>query len=320
VRQATAILVLNWNDADNTLACVNSILQHVKSSFTIFILDNASTDDSVNTMTRELEENGISVDVYTESAISNIQCKQDENVKIVVNDGNYGFAGGHNSILKWLFEHKCHDFIWYINSDAYLESDALQPLLRLFEDDGSIGCVGSVLVEAGNNRIIECYGGGKVYPLLGKSKLFLKGEELGQQAYPNNKSLDFIMGASMLYTLAAHADAGLMDEQYFLYYEEVDLQRTMQDKGWRLAVSPESVLYHKGASSTTNCGYLYYISRAAVIYSNKHYGKFAVIITLLFKSLILIKDSRLSYGDYLCGIRGLLDGLKGQRRAIMKTD
>lgn len=270
-------IVLNWKAGQETVSCVASIFNKCVTIDFVVIVDNCSGDDSVEVITDWLS---------TQS--TDLKRK----VKFIKSAANSGYAGGNNLGIKWCND--CLDYknIWIVNNDTYFRDDAFSPMLEILNDSVNT-IVGSVIVQADTNKL-ECYGGGKIFPILGKAKLFKKGGSISSVSRIDGLP-DYIMGCSMAFSKTFVDDVGLMDERYFMYWEEVDWQTRGRDQGYKLAVSKNSVVYHKGSFSTGGRGtfYYYYVTRAAIIYNKKFYGfLFSMISCIFLISVIGIKEYR----------------------------
>jgi GT2 family glycosyltransferase len=188
-------------------------------------------------------------------------------VTLIASGGNLGFAGGCNvGILAAGTE--AYTFLWLLNPDTVVHSDALGALIRRWRGDEQIGMLGSTIRYYATPDIVQCLGGARLYEATVTSRLIGEGE--GLHIIPTDPSsvereMIYVMGASMLATSRFVREVGLLQEDYFLYYEEIDWALRGRHK-FTLAYAPRSYVFHKsGASSwkvlpsfTTN---LYYRNR-----------------------------------------------------------
>jgi GT2 family glycosyltransferase len=209
------IIVLNWNGWRDTLACIASLLELEYRDTKLLIVDNGSTDESVPRIREaypfvEILENGI----------------------------NLGFGGGCNRGIRVALARGA-EYIWLINSDATVAPEALTALVQMADRDSSLGCVGSVALEAEDKAKIQFFGGGCVNLWLGRSV---------HRVAPG--AIDFVSGASALYLRGALEQVGLFDEDlFFMYWEDTDLGFRLRKAGWRLAVAEGSRIWHKQSAS-----------------------------------------------------------------------
>lgn len=167
-------LILNYKAATETISCVESLLEHCASIDHIVVIDNDSQDGSALAFQQWLEE------------------KAYAKVTLLCNPENNGYAGGNNYGLRWAMENLQPTYFWVVNNDTYVDSDAFSPLLDALQHNDR-QFVGSLVLSADTGRL-ECYGGGKLYPILGKARLLGKNQsiEASQRQNPQHAP-DYIM-------------------------------------------------------------------------------------------------------------------------------
>lgn len=209
------IVVLNWNGWRDTLACLSSLGRLNHDDCHTMVVDNASTDDSVE----RLREAYPSLEILQSGA-------------------NLGFGGGCNVGIRLALERGA-EYVWLVNSDATVDHEALTALVEVADRDAQLGAVGSVLYEADDPSRVQLWGGGRVNLWLGRSTHCLA---------PGR--IDFVSGASMLLRTAALRDVGLFDaERFFMYWEDTDLAFRLRRAGWGLAVAEHSKVWHRQSAS-----------------------------------------------------------------------
>lgn len=266
------IVVLNWNGWCDTLACVSSLQQLDYPDFGLTVVDNGSTDDSVQRILAHRPA-----------------------VRLLQTGVNLGFGGGCNVGVRQAIRNGAQ-YIWLINSDATVDRNALTALVRAAQDNSSLGAVGSVLFDADQTDQIQLWGGGKVNLWTGRSH---------HQRGPT--SLDFVSGASLLLRREALLQVGLLDEQsFFMYWEDTDLGLRLRRAGWQLGVADRSHVWHKQSASLGQGSPLLdqYFTCSAVRFFRKHapVPAFPAVILLI---LMLVK--RLFSGE-LTRVRAVLKG------------
>lgn len=269
-------LILNYKAATETISCVESLLAHCLTIDHIVVVDNDSQDGSAQTLQQWLE------------------AKPTSKVTFLCNPENNGYAGGNNYGMRWAMQNLEPAYFWVLNNDTYVESDAFSPLLEaLKQHDRQF--VGSVVLSADTGRL-ECYGGGKLYPILGKARLLGKDQSVeAMQLQSVAHSPDYLMGCSLAFSAALTKEIGLMDESYFMYFEEVDWQYRARRFGVSIKVIPQSRLFHYGSLSLGNRSafYHYYRNRAATRFNKRFYGPvFALTSAFLLSAVTTIKEYR----------------------------
>lgn len=284
-------IVLNWNAANATMCCVESILNFAVNIDCIVVVDNCSEDDSFEKLTKRAEISGW------------------ESVYVVGNHINSGYAGGNNFGIDFAVKTFPEARVfWIVNNDAYLESDAFSPMLTAVTQDLKVIC-GSVIVDSASRKV-ECFGGGKLYPFLGKARLVGSGASL--EGVSKFKSVpDYIMGCSMAFDKSLVDEVGYMDESYFMYSEELDWQFRAREKKFYIKVCPDSVVMHLGSMSSGGRGwfYHYYRNRAAVMFNRRFYGFSVALISVFMLSMFSVCKEFLRPRIMISGIKGSIAGL-----------
>lgn len=236
-------IVLNYNRADDTLKCAASLSQlvmvrHPDVELTVRVVDNGSTDGSV----QRLREGLVSANLLESPT-------------------NAGFAAGNNVGVLDALEHGA-DIVWLLNNDTEVEPDALDAILDAFQRAPHIGAVGTtVRTPPKGSGPVQAVGGGRVWPWLGRSRLNTEGGRL-----------DYLSGASLALRGDALRDAGLLDEGFFFYWEDVDLSWRLRSAGWRLAVADGAVVWHSesGTVGAASPRHREYALRSLVRFARKH--------------------------------------------------
>ena len=217
-RHKVGIVLLNWNGWDDTRVCLSSLRQLQYANLEVIVVDNGSSDNSVARIREEFPE-----------------------TKVIETGCNLGFAGGCNlGIVCALGQGS--DFVWLLNNDARVHPEALQSLVDKARSSPDIGACGSAIYAMDDPYRLEAWGGGYINFWLGRSRHFL-------HPVPD-EAVDFITGASMLITREVIERVGLLDQRFFMYWEDADFCCRLRAAGWKLAVAGESRVWHKGSSST----------------------------------------------------------------------
>lgn len=210
-----AIVALNWNGWQDTIACVASLQALTYGNFEIVVVDNGSTDGSVAQIK----------DAFP-------------TVTLLLSGANLGFGGGCNVGIRHALAQGA-DYVWLINSDATVDPEALTALVRVADSNPALGSVGSVLYEADKPGQVQLWGGGRVNLWLGRSNHCVA---------PG--PISFVSGASLLLRRAALEQVGSFDEAlFFMYWEDTDLGFRLTHAGWQLAVAEDSRVWHKQSAS-----------------------------------------------------------------------
>ncbi len=305
----TYVLIINWNNGPDTVSCINSIL--LLNDIRVMLLDNNSTDNSVEFICKHLADNSIDYNTVTRNTLD-ANTANNSKVLLVLSDENLGFAKGNNVLLKHILKSGTGKYAWLLNNDALANPDSLQNLQKAITTDKDIAFAGSVILDYYKPGLVQCCGV-KYYKYLGISKLLHKNEKWDLLCKSKNfdNKIDYQHGASLLVKLDTLERIGLMDERFFLYSEEQDWQYTAQKMGYKNVLATESIIYHKGSVSTNNKKYLffYHYNRSAMFFARKHNAWFVCFIDFFAITGITLIRTKLHIKSLTWGMKGLLEGL-----------
>jgi len=250
------VLILNWNGWADTIACLESVFQNTYTNFQVIVCDNGSTDASMDkikkwangSLTATISTNLVigrcpKPIAYTEVLINDINRGENivnEPLILIETGNNFGFAGGNNVGLRFALAQNNFDYVWILNNDTVVCKDSLTELVNTMEADTSIGICGSKLMYYDTPTKVQSLGG-KYNKVLGISNHIVdKNDSL---------NIDYVVGASMLVSKVFIETIGFMQEDYFLYYEDLDWS-VRGKKFFKLAYNLNSVVYHKEGAST----------------------------------------------------------------------
>ena len=223
----TAIVILNWNGEKFLRKFLHILVENTNPSLAaIYVIDNNSTDNSLTFISENFPQ-----------------------IKVVVLDKNYGFAGGYNRGLKEIDA----EYFMLLNSDVEVDKDWINPLVELMDNDQSIGVCGPKLISYDNRSMFEYAGaaGGYIdkygYPFC-RGRVFECLENDNGQ-YDNIADCLWISGAALLIRSKLFFDAGGFDDDFFAHQEEIDLCWRVQNLGYRIVCQPKSKIYHVGGGA-----------------------------------------------------------------------
>jgi len=305
--QKVCAIILNWNGADQTINCIRAL--EAWCSVAIVIIDNDSQPQDYQKLLGYMADQDPSRSIVT----TQDQIKHDTRAYdrcLIKNNGNYGYAGGNNVGLDYAYR-AGYDYFWVLNNDITIEQGALQALLRPLQDDPMCGFSSSVLVYADNPEIVQCVGGGTVYPWLGKTRLIGKNANRGDLQTVEFPKPDYLMGASMLVARKVIERLGLMDERYFMYSEEVDWQRRAAVENITCKVALDSFAQHGDSGSTRGRSHMfhYYRNRAAIMYNRKFHSLTCCLVSSLALASITVLQNSRSLKNIRYGLKGIGEGL-----------
>lgn len=224
-----AVVVPNWNGADSLKACLDSLLAQ-SLPVRVIVVDNGSTDSSLKLLEKY------------------------DNIEIILHDKNEGFAGGVNAGFRRATEDGLK-YVATLNNDAIADKHWLKELVAMLDKNPKTGIVTSKILTADGKRIDST---GDYLTAWGLPYPRGRGES-DINKYDSDTVVFGASGGASLYRIKALREIGLFDEDFFAYYEDVDLSFRAQWAGWRVRYQPAAVVYHQiGATSSKIKGFATY--------------------------------------------------------------
>jgi GT2 family glycosyltransferase len=214
-----AIIILNWNKKDYVLALLQSLRGINYDSHDIIIVDNASTDGSVETI-KELHPH----------------------IRLIVNPENLGGTGGFNSGIRYVMESGGYEYLWLLDNDAEVETGTLAELVVAMEEDKSIGIAGSRIVDINSRDITIEAGAFFRWDTIEVKPLFRN--ERNIQFKDKVQDVGYVAICSALVRLSAIEQVGLMDDRYFIFWDDMDWGLQFKQNNFRVVSVLTSVAYH----------------------------------------------------------------------------
>lgn len=245
------ILVLNWQTWQETIACLTS-LQQLVQPVPIVVCDNASTNDSVTEIKAWATQHYADKDMtfINKNEVINPNKALLTTFTLIETGGNLGFAGGNNVGLQHILLFPNIDYVWVLNNDTIVDKKAIQHLSQYMQQHENVAILGSTVATYDQPDIIEAAGGCHYSPLLTRVSNHLQGQSVKSVcAHPPAVQLDYVYGAAMFIRTEAIKKAGLFNEEYFLFYEELDYTQRIKKHNYQIAWCPESIVYHKGGAT-----------------------------------------------------------------------
>ena len=287
-----SIIIVNWNTRGPLLKCLESVFRHSGGlSFDVTVVDNGSRDGSVETVRKNYPR-----------------------VTIIANSSNLGFSRANNQAITSTSGRYC----LFLNSDAELTSQALERMFEFMENNPRVGVAGAKLLNK-DGSMQNSFDNIPTLTteLLNKSLL----RAVFPRKYQSKKSpitapmeVESVIGACMLIRRKALDEAGLFDEDYFLFLEETDLCCRMRKAGWKVLYLPQVQVYHlQGESKAIDPGRAwieYY--RSLYTFFRKNRGYLSYVTLRILKAIKLCLNFTLT----TLGVIFTLGQNRGLRRKI----
>jgi GT2 family glycosyltransferase len=252
----TSIVIVNWNTRELLLGCIQSILEETRSTTVeIIVVDNASTDGSTEAVKKRFPQ-----------------------VRVLANSENLGFARANNmGIRESGGRHVC-----LVNSDIIALDGCVDRMVAYLDDHEEIGALGPKTINEHRklrrncrefpslrNAFCQALFLDRIFP---RSRLF-RGRTMDYD-FETPRAIEVLSGCFLMVRRKALEEVGLLDEDYFIYGEDVDWGRRFRNKGWKCVLYPEALAIHIGGASSSrqNIRFLLERMKADHIYWTKHHS------------------------------------------------
>lgn len=287
------ITILNWNGKKDTIECLESLKQITYSNYEILLVDNGSTDGSVECF-REL---------YPD-------------IEILENGKNLGFAEGNNAGIKRALEIGA-DYVQMLNNDTIVDRNYLTELMNAIQSYPDVGIAGPKTYHYDSPNILGCAGGFINYWKGTISHMGAGKVDSGQ--FEDNLELDFISGTSPIFSKELLLKIGLLDNRFFFGGgEDVDISIRAKKNGFKIIYAPKAKIWHKGETVSRKkrgAEYGYYFIRNQFLLKDKHWSTpqyicstiyfifslpiYFIIFMKYYRNISIIKATAAGFIDYL---------------------
>ena len=292
------ISILNWNAASDTIRCIKSLLDSTSLDnlkIEIGVIDNASSPSDYLT----LESNLIN-----------------KKIKLIRNEENLGFAGGHNILMKEALIN-AFDYIWVLNNDTIVLKNTLSELIKTMQREPQCGACSPVIKRLGSADIVDYCGSTHNWKALSISHPANISEAPGF-CEKNSNDL-WLVGTALFLRATALNEIGLFNEKLFAYYEDNDMGVRLNNAGWTNRLVFESHIEHAcfdGVITDRKPYYFYLMARNSFLFFLNHTPtkhRKLLRMRLTDNSLVVAENlDRMGYSDKATAcLLGIADGLAG---------
>ena len=236
-----AVVLVNWNNEDDTAECLDSLETQTYDDFVTVVVDNGSDRSSYEYLRENYEW-----PVY------------------VRNERNLGFTGGNNAGIREALNRGV-DWVFLLNNDTVLREGFLEDLVAAAESlPSTAGVVGPRVHTYEEDELWSA--GGDVNPFTGTTR-HRTGDE---RQYGSAEPVDYVVGAALLLRRETIDDVGMLDDEFFIYYEETELCRRTAGAGWGVWYVPVSGVRHKEGLDFEHSPFrAYYLTRNRTLFVRK---------------------------------------------------
>lgn len=286
-----AVILVNYNNEDDTISCLECLDDQSFDDFLTIVVDNGSEPHSYDAVRSRFD-----FPVYLR------------------NDTNQGFTGGNNRGIEYALDRGA-EWILLLNNDTELSPDFLGNFLDAANDlpDG-VGIVGPTIHTYGSDEIWSA--GGTINRLTATTGSLYETGTLTKRW----TEVDLVAGAALLARDSVFETVGLLDEDFFIYYEETEFCARTRRAGWRVAYVPVDGVYHKETTTYSHDTFSeYYLTRNRLLYQQKTapthvrllFYPYYLLRWVLVQSLYLVFVER-AHSAARATLRGAVDGIRGR--------
>lgn len=279
--QSVYASIIDFNGKEATIECLKSINLSFKDNFELTVL-------VINNYSKKL----------TLPSFSDI------NLKVIENGKNLGFSGGHNKGIKYALKNGA-DYVLILNNDVIVDPNLIAELIKALKKNSKYGVASPKIYFAPgfeyhkdiykeeDKRRVFWYAGG-IMDFKNVIARHRGVDEVDKGQYQKTEETDFATGACLLVKKEVLERVGLLDDKYFLYYEDSDLSQRIKRAGYKIIYAPDAVVWHRNAASAGGSGSSlqdYYISRNRLIFGLK-YAPIRSKVALIKESVGLLMKGR----------------------------
>lgn len=289
-----SIVVLNYQNWQDTIECLESLLSITYPSHQVIVVDNASQNDSVNEITGWLASRNLAPLRLTQRD-SETQVSDNNPFVLIQSDRNRGYAAGNNLGIRWAVR-TGSPYVLILNNDTIVKNDFLESLVEFLENHADVAMVGPKVFRLDGTIDRSC---ARRKPIFA-DYIFRMG--LIGRLFPNNymhrrhyyhgdcdfslpKRVDVISGSCMLIRSSILQKIGFLDENTFLFLEEFILSEQLCKTGMCTYIVPSSNIIHKHGKSISrrNNAQISTILKASLFYYLNNYRQFSRMQKMLIK-------------------------------------
>ena len=252
-----SIVIVNWNTRDVLEQCLKSIYaSQTANQFEVWVVDNSSSDGSVQMVSESFSQ-----------------------VRLIANESNVGFAHANNQAIN----SSSGEYVMLLNPDTVIEKDVIESLVNLLNQKPDFGAVGPRLLNPDGTLQESAYPEPTLFREFWRMFHLDRFYNIGE--YPMDdwpldhaREVDVLMGACILIRRKVFDQVGFLDEEFFIYSEEVDFCTRIRNYGWRLAWYPTTKVVHFGGQSTQQISQEMFLQlyQGKIQYFRKHHTGFVV--------------------------------------------
>jgi GT2 family glycosyltransferase len=292
VDEDIAIVILNWNQYEDTAECLTSLRRVHHPAFRTVMVDNGSTDGSPEKLQKEFPE-----------------------LNVIRNQENLGYVGGNNLGISFALETEAQ-YILLLNNDTVVDSEFLSELLDVAHSNCDAGIIGARVVYHDRPDVLWALGGNLQQPF-GRIKM-LGRDKSSRITKWDKKDFDHVPGAVMLVRAAVFRQVGALDPDFFLNWEDAEFCLRAKKGGWRVIVAPGSLVRHKVSKATAGRLATYFGQRNRLLFARKILPRWQFLCVLVpyhwlrLAALVVSNAVQFRFDLVKAAILGTMDFFRGR--------
>jgi GT2 family glycosyltransferase len=300
-----SIIILNWNGLSDTIECLESLKKINYSNYNVVLIDNGSSGNDAQVLKQ----------------------KYGDYIFLIENDKNYGYTGGVNIGIKYTLSNLQSDYILLLNNDTVVDPEFLIKMVEVLESDKSIGITGPIVYYYDDPGHIQTMG--ERLKITTWDIFCIGSKDIDFNTIIDQCEVDFFT-CCFLVRIEVVKKIGLLNEDYFCYWEDIDYCMRAKEAGYKVVCSPHSRIWHKMrmkkklldkplTDDKRGASVNYYVYRNAIIFIRHHYNRKRRMLYYCFlfgyqfwliglAYLIFYRDTKRFMGMFY----GIRDGLLGK--------
>ncbi len=238
------VVILNWNRRDDVVECVSSVMNIDYPRFRLLVVDNGSSDGSVESL------------------------KEFPALEMIVNETNLGACEGRNVGIKYAIE-KGADYVALLDNDAVVDQHLLAELVRVGEADPQAGMLVPKVYSYWDRHRIASAGSRTCWFPPGRIKIIGLGKE-DSAIFNKRREVEYAAGCAWLVKREVFEEVGMLDPAYFYSWEDYDFSKRVREGGYKIIYVPSAKVWHKVASTRLPSLKWYDQGRSNVYFYHKH--------------------------------------------------
>jgi GT2 family glycosyltransferase len=283
---SVVVVIVNWNNEEDTTPCLDCLSEQTYDNYKVVVVDNGSGESSYERL------------------------REAHNWPIYLrNEKNRGFTGGNNPGIQWALDDGA-DWVLLLNNDTKVEptflADLVDAAINLSDNAGIVG------------PKVHTYDSHKLWAAGGEIDRFTGATEHRLEKCDEPEQVDYVVGAALLARREVFEDIGLLDEDFFIYFEETEFCERARTAGWDVWYVPAEGVYHKESIEFEHSPFRdYYFSRNRYLFQRKTRSTSTLAAFLLYY-LIRVGFLQPAYlavtGNSRAAretLRGVIDAIRG---------